>query len=209
MTAPLCPHCGEHLKVPPDAFEGDARVLCPGCGRESIVRAGEDLTATAEIDPAATADAVHRPPRRVKEGFSTMFQPRILLDDRDRSLLPRGPGETQGLDRPEEGPELPPPARRAYLLRVGAPRGTERLAIPSALTVLGRAGADVDLGDPSVSVRHFQIEAIGDEFFVRDLESRNGTYLNGAKIRYAELRPGDQLRAGRTVLVFRAEDDGV
>lgn len=209
MSAPLCPHCGERLELPPDAFEGDARIRCAGCGREALVRAGEDLTATAALDPAATADVVRAPPRRPKEGFSTMFQPRILLDDRDRELTPPAPGETQGLDRPEEGPALPPPRRRAFLLRVGAPRGTERLAIPSALTVLGRAGADIDLGDPAISVRHFQIEAIGDEFFVRDLESRNGTYLNGSKVRYAELRPGDQLRAGRTVLVFRTDDDGV
>ncbi|MCB9377604.1 MAG: FHA domain-containing protein [Holophagales bacterium] len=209
MSPPLCPRCGERLEVPPDAFEGDARIVCPECGEESVVRAGEDLTATAEVDAVSTADVASAPTRRAREGFSTMFQPRILLDDRDRALALPEPGETQGLDRPEEGPELPPPRRSAYLLRVGAPRGTERVTVPSALTVLGRAGADVDLGDPSVSVRHFQIEAIGDEFFVRDLDSRNGTYLNGTKIRYAELRPGDQLRAGRTVLVFRTVDDGV
>jgi len=208
MSASLCPECGGRLELPPDAFEGDARIRCSECGRETVVRAGEDLTATAAMDPAATADA-SAPARQPREGFSTMFQPRILLDDRDRELAAPAPGETQGLDRPEEGPELPPPRRRAFLLRVGAPRGTERLAIPSALTVLGRAAADIDLGDPAISVRHFQIEAIGDEFFVRDLESRNGTFLNGSKVRYAELRPGDQLRAGRTVLVFRTEDDGV
>ncbi len=204
-----CPHCGFTLEAPPDAFEGGARIRCGSCGRDVLLRAGEDLVGTAVIDPEATSD-VSRPRRRgAKNGFSTMFQPRILLDDRERTLDRPAPGETQGLDQPDERPELPPPSRRAYLLRVGARRGSERLAIPSAQTVLGREAADVDLGDPAVSVRHFQIESIGEEFFVRDLASRNGTYLNGQKIRYAELRPGDELRAGRTVFVFRTEDDGL
>lgn len=209
MNQLLCPHCGFELEAPPDAFEGGARLHCGGCGRDVLLHSGEDLVGTAAMDPAATSDVARPRKRRTKNGFSTMFQPRILLDDRERKLEKATPGETQGLDAPDERPELPPPHRRAYLLRVGAPRGSERLAIPSALTVLGRAAADLDLGDPAVSIRHFQIEAIGDEFFVRDLGSRNGTYLNGQKVRYAELRPGDQIRAGRTVLVFRAEADGL
>ncbi len=50
---------------------------------------------------------------------------------------------------------------------------------------------------------------MGREFFVRDLSSKNGTFLNGHRVRYSELLPGDELRAGDTVLVFRTSEDGL
>jgi pSer/pThr/pTyr-binding forkhead associated (FHA) protein len=67
----------------------------------------------------------------------------------------------------------------------------------------------VNLADPSVSSNHFQIEAFGSEFFVRDLESRNGTFLNNNRVRYSQLLPGDQITAGRTTLIFRLSDDQI
>jgi adenylate cyclase len=92
---------------------------------------------------------------------------------------------------------------------VGGAPGRERLPLPSARTVFGRAEADVDLGDPAVSGRHFQVEAAGREFFIRDLGSRNGTFVNGRRIRYAELLPGDEVLAGSTYLVFRTSQDAL
>lgn len=202
MSPLHCPHCGAELESAAAELEPGADWRCPACGLDVRVRTG-----AAALAPEPEAGYPEAGGERA--GFTTLFQPRILLDEPERRGARSRPGETQPLERPEAHPALPPPARGAYLLRVGAPAGGARLTVPSALTVLGRAEADIDLDDPSVSARHFQIEAIGAEFFVRDLGSRNGTYLNGTKVRYAELRPGDQLRAGRTVLVFRTEDDGV
>ena len=76
-----------------------------------------------------------------------------------------------------------------------------------AKTSFGRRQADVVLEDPAVSSLHFQIEAFGKEFFLRDLESRNGTLLNGTKVRYSQLLPGDQITAGKTSMTFRTSDD--
>jgi len=202
MSPLHCPHCGAELESAAAEIEPGGIWRCPACGLDVRVRTG-----VAAIAPEREAGFPEAGAARA--GFTTLFQPRILLDEPQRREARARPGETQPLERPEAHPGLPPPARGAYLLRVGAPAGGARLTVPSSLTVLGRAGADIDLGDPSVSAHHFQIEAIGEEFFVRDLGSRNGTYLNGTKVRYAELRPGDQLRAGRTVLVFRTEDDEV
>ncbi len=53
--------------------------------------------------------------------------------------------------------------------------------------------------DPYFSRRHFLIEANPPRVRVIDLNSRNGTRVNGAKVPSAELQDGDQVRAGHTV----------
>jgi len=55
----------------------------------------------------------------------------------------------------------------------------------------------------------YPIEAFGSEFFVRDLESRNGTFLNNSPVRYSQLLAGDQITAGRTTLIFRLSNDDI
>ena len=44
-------------------------------------------------------------------------------------------------------------------------------------------------------------------FLIRDLESADGTYVNGARIRYVELRSRDRIGAGNTLLLFRILGD--
>jgi pSer/pThr/pTyr-binding forkhead associated (FHA) protein len=95
----------------------------------------------------------------------------------------------------------------AYLLVLGASPGQERRPLVRAKTSFGRQGTDIVLDDPAISTEHFQIEAFGKEFFLRDLESRNGTYLNGTRARYSQLLPGDQITAGKTSLIFRTSED--
>ena len=53
-----------------------------------------------------------------------------------------------------------------------------------------------------MSRRHFLIEYKNNAYFVRDLETTNGTWLNAHRILEAELKPGDRLTAGQTHFVF-------
>jgi pSer/pThr/pTyr-binding forkhead associated (FHA) protein len=58
--------------------------------------------------------------------------------------------------------------------------------------------------DPTVSALHAVPENYGSGWAVRDLGSRNGTYLNGERVLAEQaLNDGDQLRLGSTRLVFR------
>ena len=91
----------------------------------------------------------------------------------------------------------------------GEKPGQERKPLVRAKTTFGRKKADCLIEDAAVSNSHFQIEAFGREFFIRDLESRNGTYLNGSKVRYSQILPGDQITAGKTTLIFRTSDDSI
>ena len=68
---------------------------------------------------------------------------------------------------------------------------------------LGRdAGCDFQVPDQGVSRRHAEVYRIGEMYFVRDLGSRNGTYVNEERINEEMLRNGDRIRLGGTVLVF-------
>ena len=55
-----------------------------------------------------------------------------------------------------------------------------------------------------VSKRHARIERDGDRFVVQDLQSTNGTFVNGQPVaRSQPLQPGDEVRIGETRLLFR------
>jgi pSer/pThr/pTyr-binding forkhead associated (FHA) protein len=73
------------------------------------------------------------------------------------------------------------------------------------VTVLGRSPeSDIVILDPYVSARHAEIVLSGSGFFVRDLGSANGTYVNGRRLgRKRLLRRGDRLEVGDTVFRFR------
>lgn len=65
---------------------------------------------------------------------------------------------------------------------------------------------DIALPDPNVSRVHARIEKRGDSYFVKDLESTNGTFLNEKRVTDAELAESDVVRVGTTRLVFRREE---
>lgn len=75
-----------------------------------------------------------------------------------------------------------------------------------AQTTIGRGElADVKVDDDSMSRRHFQISYRKLEFRVRDLDSANGTFLNGSEVEEYALRDGDKLVAGETLFTFHVE----
>ena len=62
---------------------------------------------------------------------------------------------------------------------------------------------DVRVDHPTVSGQHARVEFTGEGFVLTDLGSRNGTFVNGRKIRRAVLRPNDWISVGNHVLVFK------
>ncbi len=77
--------------------------------------------------------------------------------------------------------------------------------LPAKYALLGRDSPSVNLTESSVSRRHAELTEQQGRWTLKDLGSANGTYLNGVKIdRPTELRLGDQIRCGSTVLVFGA-----
>jgi predicted component of type VI protein secretion system len=78
----------------------------------------------------------------------------------------------------------------------GAPRS---VMLPPGRTVVGRdPEADLQIDDEAVSWNHLEIENRGGVLMATDLDSRNGTALNGEPLdRPRRLRDGDTLTIGR------------
>lgn len=75
-------------------------------------------------------------------------------------------------------------------------------------TSLGRhPNNTLRLVDREVSKEHCVIERVGATFLLRDLNSSNGTFVNGRKVRELRLRDGDEIALGNSRLVFNSGAD--
>ncbi len=73
---------------------------------------------------------------------------------------------------------------------------------PERVSIGRDEGSTIVLEDTGVSRDHAEIFRIGELCFVKDLESRNGTFLRGAAVLEELLEDGDRLQIGDTVLTF-------
>jgi len=80
------------------------------------------------------------------------------------------------------------------------------IALPSAVTVIGRRrNCDLRIPLSDVSKRHCQINCDDGTLKIRDLGSKNGTFLNGLRITEAVVQPGDWIQVGPIGFVFQID----
>jgi len=91
---------------------------------------------------------------------------------------------------------------RPSVLSLVRPDG-ESIALFDGLRIGRSDDNDVVVADGRVSRRHARIVAGGDGFAIEDLQSSNGTFVDGAQVRYAPLHPGASIVLGETVLEVR------
>jgi signal transduction histidine kinase len=95
------------------------------------------------------------------------------------------------------------------LLVLQGPDKGRRFELPDAPAVLGRESRQIPLTDQTVSRRHAELLpdlANDGDWFLKDLGSVNGSYINGQRVEVRRpLRLGDQIRIGRTLMVFGAQ----
>jgi hypothetical protein len=171
-----CTHCSAQVDLDDRLYEGRrmAQIRCWMCAQMSLV----DLvpvdmnSSTLVADPVAPED---RPfaAARLAEASRTQT---ATLD------LPVGKSITISV---VDGPSA----------------GFQRdLTMP--LVTLGRlrGGADIEIDDPQVSRLHCAIEVKGDDVFLRDLRSTNGTYVAGRRVLAAKLDDSAEFRIGSSAL---------
>lgn len=95
-------------------------------------------------------------------------------------------------------------------LEVQCHSGAQLVALDTVTFSVGRvAGNDIVLDDDRVSRIHAILERRGGGWCVRDLASRNGTFVNGEQIvTERALHDRDEIRMGASVLLYRADRHG-
>ncbi|MBK7861386.1 MAG: sigma 54-interacting transcriptional regulator [Archangiaceae bacterium] len=84
---------------------------------------------------------------------------------------------------------------------VSGPDQGLRLELPQGTAVVGTSpNCDLVMTDPRVSRQHLKLSCTAQGLEVLDLDSRNGTQLNGARVREAVVQPGTRLKLGDSEL---------
>lgn len=80
--------------------------------------------------------------------------------------------------------------------------------VDTSSLVLGRGIAEVALHAKDVSRKHARLHVMGEGFVLEDLDSANGTYVNGVEVEgKITVRIGDRIQLGSTILVFAHHDE--
>ncbi len=124
----------------------------------------------------------------------------------EETTLGLSPVEIEG-EGAEEFPfpedELQP--GQALLLVKHGPNAGSTFLLASEVTTAGRnPDSDVFLDDVTVSRRHAEVRRRDDGWYVHDLGSLNGTYVNRERVDVTKLASGDEVQIGRFKLVFFA-----
>jgi len=89
----------------------------------------------------------------------------------------------------------------------GIDKGRTFRNIPTPVTIGREEGNLLRLNDERVSRFHAKIQFDNGEVILTDLESTNGTKVNGTVVQIRRLRPGDRVSLGRTMLLFGTEQE--
>lgn len=177
-----CSACGARYQYDENRFgdESSKRLKCTKCG---------GVFEVLRPAPVDEGQETHVGRRRKAEDTTKEFELRKVKADEELANLP----------------ELAPlPANRRYSLAVilGASAG-HIYPITKPRIVLGRgAGSDLQLPDSEVSRRHAALDIRGDEAFLVDLGSSNGSFVNGIRVQSATIASHQEFSLGTTTLMF-------
>ena len=130
----------------------------------------------------------------------------VIRSDMFGARVPEGARIAQAKVKPGK-PAKPPAKRRGSPTHVAVVEGpnTGQTADLGAPILIGRgADAAIRLDDDYVSTRHARIAASGDQWFVEDLGSTNGTYVGSVRITQpTTITLGTKIRIGKTIVELR------
>jgi DNA-binding NtrC family response regulator len=100
--------------------------------------------------------------------------------------------------------------RRARLACVEGPDAGASWRVDGDRVRVGKSeGVDVVLRDNTVSRAHAEILRVAGGTLLRDLDSTNGTFVGGVRVREVYLEPGARFRVGNSQLVYAPEDEAL
>ncbi len=122
-------------------------------------------------------------------------------------LVPSAPGVLCHDDEPVTARAEISDGVREYAVTYGPRANRKRLQLGGEIRTIGLSVEnDIVVADPTVSRFHCRLEPFDSGVVVRDLGSRNGTYLDGARVERAVVTDHADLRIGNTMLRIMATD---
>jgi two-component system, cell cycle response regulator len=162
---------------------------------ESDASADADQRKNSGMRRASREEEIQRLYRQLSDGSLDLSPPSVppLLGSRDEDDEP----VTEQFELPASE-SLPAAARdRGVLVRVDGPSNGQVFSLEAAELVIGRGAAcDFRLADEGVSRRHALLLHTRGHYFIQDLDSSNGTFLEGRRVKRAPLMEGDLLQFG-------------
>jgi hypothetical protein len=89
----------------------------------------------------------------------------------------------------------------------GADRGRVFHDLPTPVTIGREEGNSIQLNDERISRYHLKFQEDSEKIVVTDLESTNGTKVNGEDVQVRIVRHGDMIAVGRSLLLFGSHSD--
>jgi len=154
---------------------------------------GDQSISQPVAQPGAVVQASPRPPQAQPKASAVQSQPYFQSQ---RGL----PTQLQAYPAMPAQPSQQLPAR--LIVTAGFP-GQVVWDLPSQGIVLGRqVDCGIMLDDPIASRHHARLDYSEGIWYVTDLNSKNGTHVNGERIIRIELHSGDKIQIGQTTLMF-------
>ena len=93
------------------------------------------------------------------------------------------------------------------LVAIAGPWTGSSFALAEGTHVVGREpDSQIRLDESAVSRRHCEIVRSGNHCTIRDLGSRNHTFVNGNAVTETEIAPGDEVEIGASIFLFAASE---
>lgn len=205
----ICPTCGAEL--------AEDAAFCPQCGARVTADAqpangayqpqGYAQPAEAAYPPqqayAQPANDVYQPQQAYAQPAEKTFQPAVdpWIQQSAPQAAPAGSGTVHTVLTNE-----PAPLNITFEIdqQTTGLHETKTLPLTTSLLVGRKSHCNLMIEDSTVSTTHLRINRAGDNVFVSDMNSTNGTKLNGASLQgEAPLNSGDTLEIGHTLLTVR------
>src|SRR5438045_9476490 len=98
-------------------------------------------------------------------------------------------------------------AKVTFQVLEGVDKGRVFTNLPTPVTIGREEGNLLRLNDERISRFHAKVQQDHDDIILTDLDSTNGTRVNGNPVQIRRLRPGDQVNIGRPLLLSGTHDE--
>jgi hypothetical protein len=172
-----------------------------------------DAEAAAVAQAAAQPAQAEAPAAEPDVAATMMMTPDAAAQRESTTLMPAWQpppaappvvAETMAIDSHGPGAEVIPGAgvQAELTIESGPDAGHSHRAADHALRLGRSPDNDVILRDPATSGHHARLERRGDQFWIVDLGSTNGTLVNGESIQEKQLNHGDRVTIGQNAVQF-------